>query len=600
MISQETIIQVREQAQIFDVVSKFLNLKKSGSSYKAISPFTNERTPSFFVNPQKNFWKDFSSGKGGDAISFLIEHERMTYPEAVLWMCDLLKIKPILDQNAKGDEREVLHRDLSNAAKLSWDYFQSQWYTGLPGVHEAITDITARGFSQEEVMKFKIGVCPNDWDGLARGLDIAQRSHEPYLALGTIKIGKENKIYSTFRNRVVFPIISITGKIVGFTGRFIGDAPKEVPKYLHLQGSVLFEKSNHVYGLFWSKKKIMEMDKCYLVEGPMDYHAMVRSQMYNVGATLGTSITANQVRNVKRFTNNIVVMYDSDKGGITGAIAATKICLQEAIMPSYVFLPSGEDPDSIIRTKGVHVLQQILLREDDCASAIIRMSEYNQNAPLSTQQKSIRSMAEIIAASPYTDIRTILAQAIGNRVGMDHSVLLEGAQKVKPNTQDPADRMVELDMPLEKSDRTMLEEKLAMIIKYQYNAMCYHKSEGKWEQSEVYHCVSDWCTGLGVEFKDNRFTGLVKYLHENGHKPEIAQSVIFGLPGIVEYGFYERSPKELFGTCLKIILDLAFMDAQEMISKGEPNNQDDVWMQEMVELQEIASGLYDEMKSIPS
>lgn len=563
-----------------------MNLQKTGSTYRAKSPFTNERTPSFFVVPQKNIYKDFSSGKGGDAIDFLMEAERMTFTEAVTWICNKYGIEIVKD-NEKPSEKEQDYADISLALTKAHKHYMQQWATdnGL-----ARDFMESRGFTGEEVMKFKIGFANSSWQNLQGFTD------RGFFASGLVKVGETGNQYSFFRNRILFPIYAVSGKLLGFTGRsFLGET--DSPKYLHSSGNVVFNKSAILYGIYWSKAHIIKTDKCYVMEGPMDYHACVRNKMYNVCSTLGTSITAEQVRQIKRFTTNITMVYDSDKGGNIGLQKAISLCLEQDVMPNFVCLPKGEDPDSLIKKYGFEYYSKFIEREDDCVAAILMVSEFNPNAGLSEQQKCIGIISKLISASTDTSVRAVLANSLAVKTGMQSQVFLDGATKqnsLKPEKLDLQDEPERLS----ESPQTIIEERLAMVIRYQFDSDCYCQTENGWEKLPVWKFIAGMAAMLGVEFEDARFKGLLAHLSTISGSEQEKQSVVFGLPSIVRHGYYERSPKMMFGTVVKLILDLALIKAQNMFETDDVSKKE-YWAKEVKEIENTINDIYRLTCSIP-
>ncbi|WBX74091.1 DNA primase [Tenacibaculum pacificus] len=363
MITQETIDKVFESAQVAEVIGEFVQLKKSGSSFKGLSPFTDERTPSFMVSPVKQIWKDFSTGKGGNAVSFLMEHEHYSYPEAIKWLAKKYNIE--IEETEQSDEqKEQLNERESMflASKFAKDYFHDLLMNSQQGRAIGLSYFKERGFREDIIEKFELGYCKDEWDNftnvaLSKGYDLK------YLKSTGLTIVKEggatDKKFDRFKGRVMFPIHSMSGRILGFGGRILTN-DKKAAKYLNSPESDIYHKSKILYGLYQAKKEIAKQDNCYLVEGYTDVVSFYQSGIENVVASSGTALTSDQIRLVNRLTKNITVLFDGDAAGIRASMRGIDLILEQGMNVKVVSFPEGEDPDSFAKSHSTTELKQFL------------------------------------------------------------------------------------------------------------------------------------------------------------------------------------------------------------------------------------------------
>ena len=359
MISRSSIDRVFESARVEEVIGEFVQLKKAGSNFKGLSPFVDEKSPSFMVSPVKQIWKDFSTGKGGNAISFLMEHEHYTYPEAIKWLAkkyniEIEETEQSSEEKAQTNERESMFL-VSTFAK---DYFHDVMLNSNKGKAIGLSYFKERGFKDETIKTFELGYCLDEWDGftkaaLNKGYDLK------YLASTGLTIVKENRQFDRFKGRVLFPIHSMSGRILGFGGRIL-TADKKAAKYLNSPESEIYHKSKILYGLFQAKKEVAKQDNCYLVEGYTDVISFYQSGIENVVASSGTALTSDQIRLVNRLTKNITVLFDGDAAGIRASIRGIDLILEQGMNVKVVQFPDGEDPDSFAKSHSNEELKTYL------------------------------------------------------------------------------------------------------------------------------------------------------------------------------------------------------------------------------------------------
>ncbi len=361
MIDQLTIEKILDAANIVDVVSEFVTLRRRGVNYVGLCPFHNEKTPSFYVSPSKGICKCFSCGKGGNAIHFLMEHEQMSFQDAAEWLANKYGIpfrKRELTENEKAlqNERESLF--ITNQFAL--DFFKNTLLNTDKGRAIGLAYFRKRGFRDDILDKFYLGYCPDEPDALARTALAKGYTKENLIKTGLCYAKDDNgALRDRFRGRVIFPVHSISGKVVAFGGRIMS-AESKVAKYVNSPESVIYSKSRELYGLYQAKQAIVRKDRCFLVEGYADVISMFQSGVENVVASSGTSLTPGQIRLIHRFTNNITVLYDGDKAGIKASLRGIDMLLAEGMNVKVLLLPDGEDPDSFAQGRGATAFQQYI------------------------------------------------------------------------------------------------------------------------------------------------------------------------------------------------------------------------------------------------
>lgn len=366
MISRTTIDNVFETARVEEVIGDFVQLKKSGSNFKGLSPFSDERTPSFMVSPVKQIWKDFSSGKGGNVVAFLMEHEHFTYPEAIKFLArkygiEIEETEQTDDQKEQANERESLYL-VSEFAK---DFFAGSLFNTEEGKAIGLSYFKERGFTDETIKKFELGYSPNEWDAFTSAA-IKKGYKLEYLEKSGLTIIKEDaatgaatKQFDRFKGRVMFPIKSMSGRVLGFGGRILTN-DKKAAKYLNSPESEIYHKSKVLYGIFQAKQNIAKEDNCYLVEGYTDVIQFNQSGIANVVSSSGTALTPEQIRLVNRLTKNITVLFDGDAAGLRASLRGVDLILEQGMNVRICTFPEGQDPDSFARAHSLDELRTFL------------------------------------------------------------------------------------------------------------------------------------------------------------------------------------------------------------------------------------------------
>ena len=396
MISKRTIEKVFETARVEEVIGDFVQLKKSGSNYKGLSPFTEERTPSFMVSPAKQIWKDFSSGKGGTVITFLMEHEQYSYPEAIKYIANKYNIEVeeterTQEQISQDNEKESLFL-VSDFAK---NYFKKNLFEE-EGKTVALSYLKERNFNDEIIQKFEIGYSVNAKDNFSKAAIHAGYKLN-FLEKTGLTIVKENENIDRFRGRVVFPIRSMSGRILGFGGRILGSS-KNIAKYINSPESLIYQKSKVLYGIFESKQSIVKNDNCFLVEGYTDVIKMHQCGISNVVASSGTALTENQIRLINRLTKNITVVFDGDAAGSRAALRGIDLILEQGMNVKICNLPEGDDPDSFVSNKNLEEVQSYLNKnsKDFIVYKASLLLDGSENDPVK-KAAVIRDMVESIS-----------------------------------------------------------------------------------------------------------------------------------------------------------------------------------------------------------
>lgn len=349
MIDQATVDRIIDAAQIVDVVSEFVTLRKRGVNYVGLCPFHNEKTPSFSVSPSKGLCKCFSCGKGGNAVHFIMEHEQLSYYEALKFLAKKYNIE-IKERELSNEEKQAQNtrESMFIVNGFARDYFQEILVNHIDGKSIGMAYFRQRGFRDDIIKKFQLGFSTDVRDALVQEAQRKGYQKEFLLKTGLCYERDDHSLSDRFRGRVIFPVHTLSGKVVAFGGRIL-TTDKKVAKYVNSPESEIYHKSSELYGIYFAKQAIVKQDRCFLVEGYTDVISMHQSGIENVVASSGTSLTSGQIRLIHRFTNNITVLYDGDMAGIKASIRGIDMLLEEGMNIKVVLLPDGEDPDSFAR-----------------------------------------------------------------------------------------------------------------------------------------------------------------------------------------------------------------------------------------------------------
>ena len=442
MISKETIDKVFETARVEEVIGDYVNLKKAGANFKGLSPFADEKTPSFMVSPVKQIWKDFSSGKGGNAITFLMEHEHYSYPEAIRYLAkkyniEIEETEQSDEQKEQANERESMYLVLEFAK----NYFQEVLLKSKTGKAIGLSYFHERGFNDETIKKFELGYSLDQWTAFTDeaidkkyDLEYLEKTGLTIVKTDAETISAQRK-FDRFKGRVMFPIHSMSGRVLGFGGRTLL-LDKKVAKYVNSPESEVYHKSKILYGLYQAKQSIAKEDNCYLVEGYTDVISLFQAGVTNVVASSGTALTADQIRLIHRLTPNITVLFDGDDAGIRASIRGIDMILEQGMNVKVVAFPKGEDPDSFSKNKSTHELINYLKEnaKDFIQFKTSLLLEETKNDPIK-KAELIRNIVVSISKIPNNIQREIYIQECAILMGISEEVLFNELSQNRKKVQ---------------------------------------------------------------------------------------------------------------------------------------------------------------------
>lgn len=445
MILRETIDEVKNRLDIVDVISDFITLKKSGQNYKGLSPFTNEKTPSFFVVPGKGIFKDFSSGKGGDSFTFLMEHEGMSYVEAIRFLAkkygvEIKETEATEHESAQQSERESLYI-LMNYAQ---EYYHNNLLHHEEGQSIGLSYFRERGFNDKTIEKFELGYALSGWENFSKEA-LSKGYSQDLLEKTGLVVKKEDgpdsyRVYDRFRGRVIFPVHNISGKVIAFGARMLGKE-KNQPKYINSPETEIYHKSNVLYGLYQAKNAIRQNDNCYLVEGYTDVISLHQAGVDNVVSSSGTALTEEQIKLIRRFSENVTVLFDGDAAGIKAALRGIDLILKGGLNVRVVLFPDGEDPDSYSRKLGTTDFQKFLKENrKDFISFKADLFAVEAGGDPIRKAESIREIVTSIAIIPDPVKRSVYIQETSNLLKIGEAVLLTELNKILINERKKSDK----------------------------------------------------------------------------------------------------------------------------------------------------------------
>ena len=471
MISKSTVDLVFETARLEEVIGDFVRLKKSGSNFKGLSPFSNEKTPSFMVSPAKQIWKDFSSGKGGNVVSFLMEHEHFTFPEAIKFLAKKYNIE-VQETQKTNEQKEAasLRESMYAVTAFAQSYFSKMLTESEEGKNIGLAYIKERGFTDESIDRFHLGYSPDEWIALTNAAIDAGFQKEFLVSTG-LTIEKGDKIFDRFKGRIMFPIHSMSGRVTGFGGRILKQ-DKQAAKYMNSPESEVYQKSKILYGLFQAKKHIAKESNCYLVEGYTDVIQMHQAGIQNVVSSSGTALTPDQVRLIRRLTDKITLLYDGDIAGLRAAIRGVDVILEAGMHVSICTFPSGEDPDSFVRNNQPTVVKEFL---DESTVDFVQfkaklLAKEGNNEPI-RKAETIREIVHTIALIPDAIRREIYIQDCASTMNISEDVLFSTLAQMlqKKSKQVPqakaSEKLQVVSTPKQKVDqRFELERNIISLL----------------------------------------------------------------------------------------------------------------------------------------
>ncbi len=454
MIPRETIDRIFAAARIEDVVGDYVSLKKRGANLIGLCPFHDEKTGSFTVSPSKGIYKCFGCGKAGNPVNFITEIEQCSYVEALRQLAKRYHIEIeerelTAEEKQKQDDRESMFvvNDFAN------NWFQEQLWETQEGKAVAMSYLRQRGLREDTIRKFQIGYSPEKstlWSvaktkGFQEKYLLNDSENPPYIGTGVCGKSENDKLYDRFRGRVMFPFLSVSGKVVGFSGRLMVKNDK-VGKYVNSPTSLIYEKHNELFGLYQAKQAISKKNSCYLVEGQMDVIQMVQSGIENVVASGGTALTINQIRLLHRYTENITLLYDGDKAGVKAALRGIDMMLEEGINIRVILLPEGEDPDSFAKSRNASDLKEFL---DNSQHDFIRfktqlLMEEAQNDP-TKQSEMILQIVRSIAVIPDIIKRQVYIKDTATLLTMPEDVLTRKVAEIRQKESEEKNKKRDLE-----------------------------------------------------------------------------------------------------------------------------------------------------------
>lgn len=576
MISTETINEIKSRIDIVDVVSDFITLKKAGANYKALSPFTNEKTASFYVVPEKGIFKDFSSGKGGDAITFIMEHETIGYVEALKLLATKYGIAVDEKHSSGYPEKATELEAIGLAVKFATKHFTDHLLIREEGRSIGLTYLQERQINNRSIDKFKLGYAPNEWHSIEEeaikngfSLEILEKS-------GLVVKNEAGKVYDRFRSRVIFPISNIAGNVIGFGGRSMG---KDLPKYINSPESALYRKGQVLYGLFESKAAIRKTDFAYLVEGYTDVISMHQSGYENVVASAGTALTAEQVKLLKRFTENITILFDGDAAGIRASEKGIDIILSEGLNVKVLCLPEGEDPDSFCRKNSSSVIDAFFKdNAKDFISYRINQATENGKSDPSQRAASIKDILASIAVIPDALKRMIYLQDLSKRTDIDINTLTIEIKKIllsqrgsKSHSRDATDSGPASSLML--SDIHTLSK--GFVDSAESTLKLFEKEFMKVLLNQGFKKLEDGTYTFQYLFEESQDVDFVEPIHQeivDFFKVEVAKAGIDMLADVFTTDLLRLMPKAMSEYCSQFLVQKHFISNgwdQNQITVGE-------------------------------
>ena len=464
-IPPHIIDEIMQTSRIEEVIGEFVNLKRAGSNLKGLSPFTDEKSPSFVVSPAKQIFKCFSTGKGGSVVTFLMEKEHFSYPEALKWLADKYSIQLPEDVPATAEEiaaiteRESLHI-INEFAK---EFFMNNMHESEEGKAIGLSYFEERGFRMDIVKKFQLGYCSNKSDEFTKAA-LAKGYKLEYLEkVGLVK-SKDDRQFDFFRGRVMFPIHSVSGRTLGFGGRTL-ITDKKIAKYFNSPESIIYNKSEILYGLHFAKGDIVKYDNCFLCEGYTDVISMYQAGIQNVVSSSGTSLTKDQIKLIRRYTHTITILYDGDAPGIKASFRGIDLILEEGLNVKVVLFPEGEDPDSFSKSVSTSVLEAYIKdhTQDFVSFKTDILLKDSQGDPIK-KAELIRDIIHSVGLIPDLITRSVYSKDIAKRFEISEEIVTNELNKLRKGviakqTNEPEIRDIPIDIiPIDHSQKSQIPE----------------------------------------------------------------------------------------------------------------------------------------------
>jgi DNA primase len=435
MISRSTIDKVFDISRVEEVIGDFVHLKKAGSNFKGLSPFTDEKTPSFMVSPVKQIWKDFSTGKGGNVVTFLMEHEHYTYPEAIRYLAKRYNIEiEETEQTNEQKEQASTRESMFLISEFAQKTFHEALYNNEKGKAIGYTYFKERGFTDQTIKKFKLGYALDEWSWFT---DIALKNKFKleFLEKTGLTIVKGDKTFDRFKGRVMFPIHSMSGRVLGFGGRILTN-DKKAAKYLNSPESEIYHKSKVLYGIYHAKQAIAKDDNCYLVEGYTDVISFHQNGVENTVSSSGTALTADQIRLINRLTNNITVLFDGDAAGIRASLRGIDLILEQGLNVKVIAFPENEDPDSFAKRVSQSELKTFLEenKQDFIQFKVSLLLKDAKNDPIK-KAGLVREIVQSISKIPSAIQREIYVKECASIMKITEKVLFAELAQIRSKNE---------------------------------------------------------------------------------------------------------------------------------------------------------------------
>lgn len=537
MIAKETIQEIQNRIDIYDIVGSFVKLKRRGTNYIGNCPFHNEKTPSFTVSPSKEIYKCFGCGKSGNAIGFVMEHEKYSYVEALRWLANRYNIDIIeTETSPEYKEQQQTADSLHILNQFAAKYFATQLTTHEEGQNIALSYLKERGFTDSTIEKFQIGYCLNQRDGFTREALKNQYSEEILVKSG-LCVQRDGQLYDNYRGRIIFPIQNQSGKIIGFGARVIGSSDRG-PKYINTPENELYVKSKILYGSYFARHPIDKFNECYLVEGYTDVTAMHQAGIENVVASGGTALTIDQLRLIKKYTTNLTIIYDGDKAGVKAALRGLDLAIEEGLNVQLVLIPDNEDPDSYVKKVGADEFRNFI-NQNKKDFILFQLEVALADAGNDSTRKAavVNQIAESISklsrAEDFTRQQDYIKRC-SSILRVDEQGLTALVKKLtieKLGKEEKKYQRTQEDQPIEQQEQEKEEQTLDLLFKDEMNEQAVVRSliEFGHQPYEEAFSVADYIfleiekDGLEDLFDNKLLVGIIneyKQSISNGNRPD--------------------------------------------------------------------------------
>lgn len=482
MISQQTIQEIQNRIDIIDIVGSFVKLKRRGTNLIGNCPFHHEKTPSFTVSPSKEIYKCFGCGKSGNAIGFVMEHEKYTYVEALKWLAQRYNVEiEETETSPEYKEQQQLADSLHIVNQFAVKYFQNQLLENEEGIANALSYLRERGFNDETIRKFQIGYCLNQRDAFAK--EAIKNQYSPdILKKSGLCVERDGQLVDNYRGRIIFPIHNQSGKVIGFGARVIGSSDRG-PKYINTPENELYVKSKILYGSYFARQTIDRLDECFLVEGYTDVTAMHQAGIDNVVASGGTSLTVDQLRLIRKYTNNLTIIYDGDAAGIKAALRGLDLAIEEGLNVQLVLVPDKEDPDSYVKKVGAEAFRDFVqTNKQDFILFQLEVALKDAGSDSSRKAAVVNQIAESISKLNRTEDFTRQQDYIkrcSSMLKVDEQGMTALVNKFNRDKQDKEEKKIqrELNQPEQvTSDQENEQDGLALFFKDELNEQAVIRS----------------------------------------------------------------------------------------------------------------------------